>query len=94
MLQEINFRKSFAINYDPHHVISQRGQLNKNKAFEHQEVEGLAERVIWMDYPTQMKDTEVSQENPLAIIKSIVVTPNPSKVEVIGKRTHSEAMDT
>ena len=57
-------------------------------------MEGLAERVIWMDYPTQMKDTEVSQKNPLAIIKEIVVTPNPRKVEVTGKRTHSEAMDT
>ena len=43
MLQNMNFKKAIAANYDPHHVISLRRQLNKNKAFEHQEVEGLAE---------------------------------------------------
>ena len=47
---DMNFKKSFAVNYDPHHVISQRRQLNKNKEFEHPKVEGLTERTNWMDY--------------------------------------------
>ena len=60
MLQNMNFKKAIAANYDPHHVISLRRQLNKNKEFEHHAVEGLADKVIWMDYLTQMKDTKVS----------------------------------
>ena len=29
------------MNYDPHHIISHRNQLNKNKPFDHQIIEGL-----------------------------------------------------
>ena len=50
LLQEMNFNKSIVVNYDAHHVISQRRQLDKKKAFEHQVVEGLAERDNWMEY--------------------------------------------
>ena len=55
----------------------------------------MDERFNWIDYSTQVKDTEVSQQNPLAIIKATeVVTPNPSKLEVTSKRTHSDVMET
>ena len=32
LLQEMDFKKDFFVNYDPQHVISQRRQMNKNKA--------------------------------------------------------------
>ena len=56
LLQEMNFNKAFAVNYDPHHVISQRRYMNKRKAFEHKLVEGLADRADWMEYQIHMKD--------------------------------------
>ena len=40
---DMGFQTTIAINYDPHHIISIRKQVNKNKTFEHQEVEGLVE---------------------------------------------------
>ena len=36
ILKDMNFMKATKVNYDPHHIISQRRQLNKNKSFEHQ----------------------------------------------------------
>ena len=45
LLKEMDFKTTFAVNYDPQHVISIRRQLNKNKDFEHQVVEGLDEKV-------------------------------------------------
>ena len=82
LLHEMNFKKATTINYDPHHIISQRRQLNKNKAFEHQVVEGLVERANWMKYQKHVKYAYDLQENPLAIMKSTtVIVPTPSKVE-------------
>ena len=76
----MNFKKDTTVNYDPHHVISQRRQLNKNKAFEHRVVEGLVERDNWMEYQTHMQDAEALQENTLAIMKSTtVVIPTQAK---------------
>ena len=37
----MDFQKEKKVNYDPHHIISQRKQLNKNKPFDHRTVEGL-----------------------------------------------------
>ena len=37
----MDFQKEQRVNYDPHHIISQRKQLNKNKPFDHRTVEGL-----------------------------------------------------
>ena len=44
LLQDMNFKKDTLVNYDPHHIISQRRQINKNMEFEHQVVEGLAKK--------------------------------------------------
>ena len=41
LLEVMDFQKEQRINYDPHHIISQRKQPNKNKPFDHQVVEGL-----------------------------------------------------
>ena len=37
----MDFQKEQKLYYDPHHIISQRKQLNKNKPFDHQTIEGL-----------------------------------------------------
>ena len=50
------------VNYDPHHVISDRRQENKNKPFEHSEVEGLFEATNWMDYPKDINNGEDMKE--------------------------------
>ena len=44
LLKEMGFQRVSPTNYDPHHIISIRKQVNKNKPFEHQEVEGLDEK--------------------------------------------------
>ena len=41
LLEVMDFQKKQKVNYDPHHIISQRKQLNKNKPFDHHTVEGL-----------------------------------------------------
>ena len=56
LLQEMDFKTIFVVNYDPQHVISQRRKMNNKKYFEHQVVEGLVERVNWLDYPSPMKN--------------------------------------
>ena len=57
MLEDMNFMKATKINYDPCHIISQRRQQNKNKSFEHQEIEGLENRANLMDYQLDMEYT-------------------------------------
>ena len=52
LLQYMNFMKVTKINYDPHHIISHSRKQNKNKAFDHQEIEGLAQRDNLMEYQT------------------------------------------
>ena len=43
LLEIMDFQKDQRINYDPHHIISQRKQSNKNNPFDHQVVQGLEE---------------------------------------------------
>ena len=91
----MDFKIAFAVNYDPQHVISIRIQVNNNKSFEHQEVEGLDEKSNWLDYPSPMENVEVSQENPLAVVKAKEVsTPIVINSKVSGKRNFSDAMET
>ena len=86
LLRSIGISLGGSMNYDPHQVISIRRQLNKNKVFEHQEVEGLAEKSHWSDYPTPMENVEVSQENPLVVVKTTkVLTLIASSTEVTCK---------
>ena len=41
------------INYDPHHVISNRRKDLKRNPFEHEEIVGLADVSNWSDYPKE-----------------------------------------
>ena len=53
----MDFQKEPKINYDPHHVISLRKQAKKNKPFDHQFIEGLAETTNLLQF------TEISRSN-------------------------------
>ena len=52
-----------SVNYDPHHIISDRRQANKNKPFEHSKVAGLSEAVKWIYYPKDNNNGEDMQED-------------------------------
>ena len=43
LLRERGFTMEVAIDYDPHHIISNRRQENKSNPFEHVQVVGLVE---------------------------------------------------
>ena len=52
-LREKWFAMEAAINCDPHHIISNTRQANRNNPFEHAEVEGFVEKANWMKYPRE-----------------------------------------
>ena len=62
-VKEKGFAKGAAIEYDPHRIISNRRQANKNNPFEHDEVVGLVEKENWMEYPGEASYDEETQEN-------------------------------
>ena len=51
LLREMGFQTDVVINYDPHHILSIRRQVNKNNPFEHFEVAGLSKTVNWLECP-------------------------------------------
>ena len=58
MLIEMGFSMESSVNYDPHHIISDRRKENKNKPFEHSEVAGLSGATNWIDNPNDSNDGE------------------------------------
>ena len=74
----MDFIKESNVNYDPHHVISLRKQENKNKPFEHQAIEGLAEMANLL----QCTDRSKSDEETAAQITEVA--------GIVVKRTLSE----
>ena len=68
------FQTAATINYDPHHVISIRRQVNENKPFEHQEVEGLVESANWLYYPQVTQSSEDMQNESIYPMKDASVT--------------------
>ena len=61
--QRERFEMEVAIDYDPHHIISNRRKANKSKPFEHVEVVGLVERANWMTYPRETNSDEDMPKN-------------------------------
>ena len=49
LLKEMGFQTNIVVNYDPHHIISIKRQVNKNKPFEHNEIAGVEECANWLD---------------------------------------------
>ena len=56
LLISMGFSLGVAINYDPHQVIYKIREANKNKPFEHTEVDGLREAANWEDYANKAPD--------------------------------------
>ena len=64
----MGFFTEFSINYDPHHVISNRGRALKRKPFEHDEVARLEEATNWSDYPHETKkDTDMREDSTSSV---------------------------
>ena len=86
LLVGMEFKKEPRINYDPHHVICLRKQTNKNKPFDHQSIEGLAETtnlLQFMETPRSDEDTHTVPITVSQIIEgtSIVIKRSLSEVE-------------
>ena len=80
----MDFQKEQRINYDPHHIISQRKQLNKNKPFDHQTIEGLA-KIANFSYFEENSEVDEDKSNKL-----IAVAQTPDNSSILNKRSLSE----
>ena len=84
LLEVMDFQKEQIINYDPHHIISQRKQLNKNKPFHHQTVESL-DKIANLAYFEENSEVDEDRSNKLT-----VVAQTPDNPSILNKRTLSE----
>ena len=84
LLEVMDFQKEEKVNYDPHHIISQRKQLNKNKPFDHQIVEGLDKMENLSNFEENTEANEDKRDNLAVSVQAFV---NSS---VMNKRTLSE----
>ena len=105
----MGFFTKFSINYDPHHVISNRGGALKRKTFEHDEVARLEEAANWSDYPHETKKDTDMREGSNSSVKEITslhlgtfnlvsvaekIMPLGSYSEKTNKRDFLDVMDT
>ena len=84
LLKVMDFQKEQRINYDPHHIISQRKQSNKNKPFDHQVVEGL-DKVANLSCFEENSRINEGRSNELTA--AVQAPDNPS---ILNKRSLSE----
>ena len=81
LLKEMGFFIEVVINYDPHHVISNRRQALKRKPFEHEEIVGLADVSSWFDYPKENpKDTDMQEDSNSSIREIYLLMPDIFKL--------------
>ena len=80
----MEFQKEPKVNYDPHHVISLRKQANKNKPFDHQSIEGLAETANLLKFMEIPRSDEDTRTVPVVVSQ---MTENPN---ILTKRSLSE----
>ena len=55
LLEAMEIEKMERLNYYPRKIISQRRQQNKNKAFEHQSMEGIDKIVNFLEFEEDCK---------------------------------------
>ena len=78
LLKEMKFQNDASINYDPHHIISIKRQVNKNNPFEQHEIAGLVESANWIDYPHETQRDDDMQQDSISLMKdSSSKQPNP-----------------
>ena len=81
----MDFQKDQKVNYDPHHIISQRKQLNKNKPFDHQTIEGLDKIENLANFEENLEANE-DRRNRLTL-----VAQRPVNSSIMNKRSLSKA---
>ena len=84
LLEIMDFQKEKRINYDPHHIISQRKQSNKNKPFDHQVVEGLEEVANLSCF---VESLGIDESRSSELITTVQALENP---RILTKRSLSE----
>ena len=84
LLEIMDFQKEQRINYDPHHIISQRKQSNKNKPFDHQVVEGLEEIANFSCFEESLGIDEIRSNEQTAVVQA------PDNPSILNKRSLSE----
>ena len=84
LLAGMEFKKDPRINYDPHHVISLRKQANKNKQFDYQYIEGLAEAANLLHF----RETPRSDGDTSTV--PVVVSQITKNTSIVIKRSLSE----
>ena len=84
LLEVMDFQKEEKMNYDPHHIISQRKQLNKNKPFDHQIVEGLDKMENLSNFEENIEANEDKRDRLAVAVQTSVNSI------VMNKRTLSE----
>ena len=87
LLEIMDFQKEQRINYDPHHIISQRKQSNKNKPFDHQVVEGL-EEIANLSCFVESSGIDESRSSGLS-----TAIQAPENHSILNKRSLSELED-
>ena len=80
----MDFQKEQRINYDPHHIISQRKKSNKNKPFDHQVVEGL-DQIANLSHLEESLGIDDGRSN-----ESIVAVQALNNPSILNKRSLSE----
>ena len=84
LLEVMNFQKEQKVNYDPHHIISQRKQLNKNRPFDHQTIEGL-DKIANLATFEENSEVDEDRRNRLT-----AVAQTPINSSILNKRSLSE----
>ena len=81
MLKEMGLSIEPIVNYDPHHVISNRRKAVKLKPFERKEIVGLADATNCNDYPKEEpKDTNMQEDSNSSVREISSLLPNISKL--------------
>ena len=89
LLEVMDFQKEQKVNYDPHHIISQRKQLNKNKPFDHQTIEGL-DKIENLANFEENSEADEDKRNRLTAVAQMLVNSS-----ILNKRSlfETDGMD-
>ena len=86
----MGFQIDVSINYDPHHIISIRRQVNKNKPFEHYEAAGLPHTAKWLDYLHEtQKDVDMQEDSNSSVKEFRSTELDPSSIVLGAEKTHT-----
>ena len=95
LLENMDFQKESKVNYDPHHVISLRKQANKNKPFEHQSVENLAETANLLQFKEDPHIAPITvSENTNILVKRSLSETESMEVDEDGSHKRAKLLES